>query len=145
MTHPQLSALRRLRTDRGGAAAVELAILLPLLIAMVIGVIQYGGLIIGNQQMHNATSASGALYVMRGGSDPTAIHDIALGAWANKPADASISVAQSCTCAGVGSGCSSLCLDQSYPLAFTTISGSGTYAGPFATQSMSATQVIRTR
>jgi Flp pilus assembly protein TadG len=144
MTYRRLRALRQFRTDRGGTAAVEFAILIPMLIAMVIGVIQYGGQIVGHQQMHNGI-ASGAVYVMRGGADTTAIHDIAFGAWSNKPSDASISVAQSCTCAGVTASCSTLCSDQSYPLAFTTISGSGTYTGPFATQSMSATQVIRTR
>ncbi|HEY3889986.1 MAG TPA: TadE/TadG family type IV pilus assembly protein [Caulobacteraceae bacterium] len=144
MTPPPLRALRRFRTDRGGTAAVEFAILIPMLMVMVIGVIQYGGLILGHQQMHNGI-ASGAVYVMRGGSDTTAIHDIALGAWPNKPSDASISVVQSCTCAGAASGCSALCSDQSYPLAFTTITGSGTYTGLFASQSMTATQVIRTR
>ncbi len=144
MTHQPFRALKRIRTDRRGTAAIEFAILLPMLVAMVVGVIQYGGQVVANQQMHNGI-ASGAMYIMRGGTDTTAIHDIAIGAWPNRPADASISVTQACTCAGVTATCTVLCADQSYPLAFTTLSGSGTYTGPFATQSLSATQVVRTR
>ena len=138
------NATRKFARARQGAAAVELALVIPVLAIIVTGVMQYGGMIIAYQQMHNGI-ASGAIYVMRGGTDATTIQDVALGAWPNQPSNASISVAQFCTCAGVTSSCTSLCSDQSYPLGFTTISGSGTYTGPFGNQSMSATQTIRTK
>jgi Flp pilus assembly protein TadG len=144
VTRPLFRALRRFRHAHQGAAAVELALVIPVLAGIAAGVMQYGGMILAYQAMHNGI-ASGAIYVMRGGADTTAIHDLALGAWSNKPGDAAITVAQSCTCAGVTAACTSLCADQSYPQAFTTISAAGTYAGPFATQSMAATQVIRTQ
>ena len=131
--------------DARGVAAVEFAIVAPLLIAMVLAIAQYGGLLVAHQQMHNGVAA-GAMYVMRGGSDTTAIHDIALSAWPGRPADASISVSQSCSCAGATVDCANLCPDNvTYPQAFTVISASGTYSGLLQNQSLSAAQTVRTQ
>ena len=144
MTRPAWLRLKRFATAKRGAALVEFAFIAPVLSAMAVGVLQYGGMIIAYQQMHNGID-SGALYVMRGGAGASTIHDVALGAWSNPPADASVSVSQNCTCAGVTSSCSSLCSDGSYPQAFATISASGTYAGTFGSQSLSASQTVRTQ
>lgn len=139
-----LSNLRQLTAATEGAAAVEFALILPFLAAMLVGVVQYGGMIIANQQMHNGVS-SGAVYVMRGGTDATAIHDVSYSAWPNKPADASVTVTQVCTCSGTTSTCSSLCADGSYPQSYTTITATGTYTGLWGSQSMSSTQTVRTQ
>lgn len=135
--------LRRLN-DASGAALVEFALVVPILSAALIGVIQYGGMILANQQMHDGVSAA-AVYVMRGGTDATTIKSVAKSTWPNKPSDASVSVSQVCSCAGVNQTCSSLCGDGTYPQSFTTISASGTYAGLWGSQSMSASQVVRTQ
>jgi Flp pilus assembly protein TadG len=132
------------RKATGGVAAVEFALIIPLISGLVIGIIQYGGMIFAYQQMHNGV-ASGALYIMRGGSDPTTIQTLAMSAWPNQPSDASVTSARSCTCAGGAASCSSLCPDGSYPLSFTTITASGTYTGLFGTNAMSASQVVRTQ
>ena len=144
MIRALLAPALRLGRAVGGAAAVEFAIVTPFLAAMLIGVVQYGGMIIANQQMHDGVSAA-AVYVMRGGSDATTIQSIATGTWPNKPSDAKVSVTQACSCAGVTQACSVLCADGSYPQSFTTISASGTYNGLWASQSMSTTQVVRTQ
>lgn len=144
MIVPTIRAARRLAREVRGAAAVEFAIALPFLSAMLLGVIQYGGMIVANQQMHDGVS-SAAVYVMRGGSDTNTIQSIALSTWPNKPSDASISVAQGCTCAGAAAVCTSLCADLSYPQKFTTISATGTYTGVWAKQSMTTSQVVRTQ
>jgi len=136
--------LRRLSAAAAGAAAVEFALIIPVLAAMAVGVMQYGGLVLAYQQMHNGI-ASGAVYVMRGGSDATAIHDITVGGWPHRPSDGVVVVVQACSCAGVSASCTTLCVDGTYPKHFTTISATGTYTGPFATQSMAATQVVRTQ
>jgi Flp pilus assembly protein TadG len=138
-----LKRLARFGSRTDGAAAVEFALLLPVFVALVVGVIQYGGQIVAYQQMHDGVS-TGAVYVMRGGSDATAIHGVAMAGWPNPPSDAAVTVTQACSCAGVGGPCGTLCGDGSYPQAFTTISASGTYAGLMGNQSMSSSQVIRT-
>jgi Flp pilus assembly protein TadG len=132
----------RARTD--GAAAVEFALLLPVFVGLVVGVIQYGGQIVAYQRMHNGLAA-GAVYVMRGGSGTTAIHDIAMAGWPSQPADAAVTVTQACTCAGASAGCGAPCADGTYPQSFTTLTGTGTYAGLMGSQSMTSTQVIRTQ
>ncbi len=136
--------LQRLRSADSGAALVEFAIVVPILSAFVIGIVQYGGMVIAYNQMHDAVS-SGAIYVMRGGSDATAIHDVTVAAWPNAPGDASVNVNQACACAGVTQACNVLCADGSFPQSFTTISASGSYSGLWGSQSMSNTQVVRTQ
>jgi Flp pilus assembly protein TadG len=136
--------LLRLAAATGGAAAVEMAIATPFLTAALLGIVQYGGMIMANQQMHDGVS-SAAVYVMRGGADATTIKSIATSAWPNKPADAAVSVTQICSCAGVGQSCTLLCADGSYPQAFTTITATGTYNGVWTSQSMTTSQVVRTQ
>jgi Flp pilus assembly protein TadG len=135
---------RRVAREAGGAAALEFAIALPFLFAMLLGIIQVGGMIVANQQMHDGV-ASASVYVMRGGSDTNTVQSIALSTWPNKPSDAAISVAQGCTCAGASAVCTSLCGDGSYPQAFTTITATGTYTGVWTNNSMSTSQVVRTQ
>jgi hypothetical protein len=134
----------RLLNATGGAALVEFAIIVPLLSAFVLGIIQYGGMLIAFDRMHAAV-ASGAVYVMRGGTSATAIHDVTVSAWPNSPSDGSVSVSQRCVCLGVTSVCSTLCSDGSYPQSFTNISATGTYAGLWGSQSMSSSQIVRTQ
>jgi Flp pilus assembly protein TadG len=142
MRRLHLQRLRRL--GEAGAAAVEFALALPMLAVLVAGVIQYGGLVIANQQMHNGV-ASGAVYIVRGGTGTDTVQSVALGGWPNKPADAAVTAVQSCTCSGGSAGCTSLCADGSYPQRFITISATATYHGAFADNAMSATQVVRTQ
>lgn len=144
MTRAFLEPVRRLSQATRGAAAVEFAIVVPFLAAMLIGVIQYGGMIIANQQMHDGVSAA-AVYVMRGGSDATNIQSIATSTWPNPPSDAKVTVSQFCSCAGVTSSCSSQCPDLSYPQGYTTIAATGTYTGVWGNQAMSTTQTVRTQ
>ena len=144
MIRTSFQSLRRAARHVGGAAAVEFAIVMPFLAAMLIGVVQYGGMVIAYQQMHDGVS-NAAVYVMRGGSDATTIKSIATSAWPNKPADATVNVNQACSCAGVTQVCSTLCADGTYPQSYTTISASGTYTGVWGNNSMSTSQVVRTQ
>jgi Flp pilus assembly protein TadG len=144
MIRPLPRKIARLLPAVDGAAAVEFAIIAPALAALVVGIAQYGGMVIAFQQMHSGVEA-GAVYIMRGGSDMTAAKDITLGAWPNKPADAAVTATHACSCAGTSNSCTSLCADGTYPQAFTTISASGTYTGPYANRSMNTTHVVRTQ
>ncbi len=132
---------RLLRDERGGAL-VEFAIIIPLLAALVVGVGQYALMIPAYQQMHAAVQ-SGAVYVMRGGSDTPTVASVSLSGWANKPSDAAVSASKSCTCGSTSAVCSALCLDGSYPRAFINISATGTYTGLTGSQSMSTVQSVR--
>jgi Flp pilus assembly protein TadG len=138
------TALARFRSRTDGAAAVEFALVLPALATLLVGVIQYGGMVVAYQQMHDGVTA-GAVYVMRGGSDSSATRSVALQAWPNQPSDAAVTVTQACTCAGAAATCGGLCPDGSYPLSYTTIAATGTYVGMMGNKAMSTSQVIRTQ
>jgi Flp pilus assembly protein TadG len=134
----------RFRSRADGAAAVEFALIVPALATLVLGVIQYGSMVVANQQMHDGVAA-GAVYVMRGGTDLTATQSVAMQGWPNPPSNAAITVTQACTCAGASATCGGLCPDNSYPLSYTTIAATGTYVGLMGSQAMSTSQVIRTQ
>jgi Flp pilus assembly protein TadG len=136
--------LRLLATDRRGAAAVEFGIIAPVLAVVLAGVIQYGGMLFAYDRMHDAVSA-GAVYVMRAGRDTSAVHDITVNAWSTPPSDATVTVSQTCTCAGVSASCTNICADNSYPIKSTIIDASGTYVGIWSTQTMQASQTVRTQ
>ena len=124
---------------------MEFAFVLPFLAAILVGVVQYSGMTIAFERMHDAVS-SGAVYVMRGGSAATTIHDITVNAWSDPPSDASVTVTQACTCSGpVTTTCSTLCAKSSYPQSYTTISAAGTYTGLWGSKAMSTSQVVRTQ
>jgi Flp pilus assembly protein TadG len=144
MSRRMFRNLSSLPRAASGGAAVEFALVLPLLTAFIVAIIQYGGMLIAYDQMHDAVSSS-AVYVMRGGTNQTAIHDVAVSAWANKPSDASVSVSQTCVCLGVGATCSALCSDGSYPQSFTSIGATGSYTGLWGNQAMSSSQIVRTQ
>jgi len=144
MSGRDLRGPRGLLAHEGGAAAVEFAIVVPFLAAILVGVVQYSGMTMAFERMHDAVS-SGAVYVMRGGSSASTIHDLTVSAWSAAPSDASVTVTQACSCAGTTTTCSTLCADSSYPQSYTTISASGTYAGLWGSKAMSTTQTVRTQ
>jgi Flp pilus assembly protein TadG len=141
------SVLRVLNTwlrDRGGAAAVEMALVAPLLAAVLVGIANYAPELQTVHRMRDAVS-TGALYVMTGGTDPTAIQTVTSNAWTGHGQSDQITVTQWCACAGVTGSCNSLCPDSTVPQGFTRINASTTYVGPLGSQSLGADQTIRTR
>jgi len=144
MTNGVVARARRVLADQGGAAAVEFAVVAPFLAAVLAGVVQYAGMTMAFERMHDAVS-SGAVYVMRGGSSATTIHDLTVSAWSTPPGDAAVTVTQACSCAGTVGTCSTLCADASYPQSFTTITATATYSGLWGSKAMSTTQTVRTQ
>ena len=58
------------------------------------------------RQMRDAVEAAGKYY-LQGGSDDASARTIALNAWQNRPADATVTAAETCSCAGIAVSCSS--------------------------------------
>jgi Flp pilus assembly protein TadG len=128
----------------GGAAAVEMALLSPVLALLLVGIANYAPELDQAHRMRDAVQ-SGATYVMTGGADPTAIQTVATSAWSGYTGGDTVTVSQWCSCAGIAGSCSALCADSSVPQAYTTIQASMTYAGPLGNQPLSASQTVRTR
>ena len=138
------SAIKSALSDNRGVAAVEFALIAPVLAAVIVGIAAVVPFLNANNVMHDAVS-SGARYVMAGGTNATAIHDITLASWQGHTNTDTVTVSQTCTCAGATSVCTSLCADSSVPQGFTTIQTSSNYTGMMSNQTITAQQIIRTR
>lgn len=93
---------------RGGASAIEFAVVTPVLAGLLIAGTDAWLLINRKQDMHAAINA-GAHYYMGGGTDDPTAQSISLNGWPNAPSDAKVSIARACTCGGAAAGCSTLC------------------------------------
>ena len=144
MTLMRRSKFRLWFAREDGAAAVELALVAPMLAIVVAGIAAYAPELAVVHAMRDAVS-TGAQYVMTGGTDQTNIQTVTTSAWSGKLAADTVTVTQWCSCSGVQSVCTSLCADSSVPTGWTQISAATTYASPTGDKALSATQIIRTR
>jgi len=135
--------LRGLGDDRG-MAAVEFALILPILVGLVLFGVDGWMRINQVSQMRSALSA-GARYYEGGGSDDTAAATLAMQAWAHPPADAALTTARSCTCGGAPSSCAAQCANNTLPNVYVTLTSSGTYSGLMHSESLTQSGAVRVR
>ncbi|HEX7760999.1 MAG TPA: TadE/TadG family type IV pilus assembly protein [Caulobacteraceae bacterium] len=136
--------LARWLGDKNGTAAVEMALVAPVLAIVVAGIATYAPELAVVHAMHDAVS-TGAQYVMTGGTDATSINTVTTTAWTGKQSSDTVAVAQWCSCAGATNSCTTLCADASVPLGWTQITASTVYVSPTGNQTLTSTQLIRTR
>ncbi|HVZ30127.1 MAG TPA: TadE/TadG family type IV pilus assembly protein [Asticcacaulis sp.] len=130
--------------DCHGIAAVEFAMIAPILGLMIVGINDGAQLLFKQNDMHSGVSAA-AEYIMRGGSDMATAQSIGLSAWASHSDGASVTASKMCYCAGAAGDCTSLCPDQSVPSAYITVAASDSYTGLFATTTLATDQKVRVR
>lgn len=131
--------------NKDGTAAVEFALVAPILTILLVGTGTYGLEIVAYSKMRQAVS-SGAQYALTADDDTTAIQSIVEAAWDDKPTGATVHVTQQCVCASVVTDCSTNCSDGDYPQRMTTISASRSYAELGGqTKTLTASQQVRTR
>jgi Flp pilus assembly protein TadG len=130
--------------DRRGIAAVEFALVSPLLVLLIVGINDGAQLISKQNNMHSGVSAA-AEYVMRGGSDLSTAQTIGMSAWPSHSDGASVTANKLCYCNGVAGDCSTLCTDQTVPKAFITVAARDSYTGLFATTQIATDQKVRIR
>jgi Flp pilus assembly protein TadG len=137
--------LRFFLRDNGGAAAIEFGLIAPILTAVLITVGTMGGLVIAYNKMSQGVS-SGAQYAMTAGADTTAIRDVVLKAWDDKPANGVVTIQQACLCGATASACNVICpVSGDYPEKVTTINASMSYADfTGGAHAISAKQRVRT-
>jgi Flp pilus assembly protein TadG len=139
-----LSFIKAFLRNRGGAAAVEMALVAPFLAIIVAGIANDAPELDKVHKMRDAVT-SGADYVMSGGTDSNTIQAVTFSAWTGHGQSDSVTVTQWCTCAGVTSGCSTLCSDSTVPQGFTKIAASTTYSSVSGDQAFNAEHTVRTR
>jgi Flp pilus assembly protein TadG len=133
--------------NQDGVAAVEFALVAPVLTILLVGVGTYGLEIIAYSKMRQAVS-SGAEYALTTSEDTTTIQAVVNAAWDDKPSSgATVSVTQQCVCGGVTNDCSTVCPSTGdYPQKMTTISASRSYTELGGqSKTLTASQQVRTR
>jgi Flp pilus assembly protein TadG len=137
--------------DERGISAIEFAILAPILILVVFGMI-VGAAYAAQLLDTRAAVQAGAKYVIQGGSESTAIRKVALSAWDNKPTGGDVKVSRYCVCGSTVSECTALCSGtDKAPEAYVQIEASSTWSSPLQNSwlpsgaDVSQKQVIRVR
>lgn len=140
MTRNPLHAL----LDRRGNAAVEFAIIAPVIFGLFLT--SYSIWEAGNRgrDMNSALDA-GAAYYMSGGSDDTAATQAIQGAWSHKPSDASIALDHNCLCQTIPLACSSLCADNSAPGEYVDMKLTANTPTAMSSQQIVKHRVVRVR
>jgi Flp pilus assembly protein TadG len=126
--------MRRL-SDQSGSAAVEFAILGPVLSFAILAMVNVWSFASAVLEARSALE-SGATYVLQGGSDPATAQSLSLAQWSGKPADASVTASKSCLCASAAAQCSLLCSDGSAPLTVISLHATGTWQAPYSPGSL---------
>lgn len=134
--------LRRAWRDRRGVAAVEFALVLPILAGIVVFLPDASDAAIGALNM-DAGVRAGVQYAMNGGTDLNLAKTIATQNWAYMPNGATLDVTQSCICGGGGGVCGQPCGDGSNPQVFVTVAGAATVGGTVISIPLQKTQTVR--
>lgn len=117
--------------DRKGAAAVEFALIAPLLAMMIILTVDLGMGIFSKMQVEDAAQA-GAQYAIIHGFDSSAISSVVTNATSNSGISSSPAPVQFCGCpsaAGItAASCSGVCSTGNAPGTYVTVSAQGTYS-----------------
>lgn len=127
------------------AAAVEFALLSPILLLVIAGISDGAVLVLRKNSMHSGVSSS-AQYVMSGGADMTTAKSVGLSSWPMRTEKSSFSATKLCYCGSAVSDCSTLCTaDSSVPKAYVTIAASDVVDGWYGTTTVDAEQEVRVR
>lgn len=121
--------LRRAQRRAGrGVAGIEFAMIASLLVIVLIGIVDLGGILIDRRDMRSALQ-SGGQYFMVGGTDIVEARGAIEASWGNRPDDATLTIERICFCAGQVHACNANCPDTSLPEMFHVISATARFSG----------------
>ena len=141
------SARRKLRflgRDERGVMAIEFALVAPVIMITLVGVVEVGTMMYDRTEMH-AALRSGAQYVMNGGRDTVTARDIVLRSWSSVPEDAVVNAVQFCLCSETAHACNAPCPDESVPESYIRLEASATIGSLVFSYGQRADDVIRIR
>lgn len=134
----------RFREDRRAAAAVEMALIAPVLAVLAITSFTVWDAATRGQDMRVALK-TGAQYYMNGGLDDAAAQSVTMSAWQNAPSGASVVVTRSCYCVTTPQSCSILCAGNTPPSVYATLTAKGSWTMADANPNLTETRVVRVR
>lgn len=129
---------------QGGAAAVEFALIVPVLAALLLGVFDLGQMTYDRTDLHTAVR-SGAQYFMAGGEDINEARAIVEQSWTNRPEISQVTVERCCKCAEADAPCGQLCPDGSVPDIMHELQATAFFTGVFGEYEVSVEEAVRAR
>jgi Flp pilus assembly protein TadG len=139
-----LKSMRKLARNKSGAAAVEFALTVPILLFALLGVVDLGRSVYQRADMESALRA-GIQYFMNGGSDLTLAQQIVNESWTTKPQGVTVVADQVCFCGTAVSACNAVCSGGAYPVSFNRLSATAVFPGILVDNAYSAQQTVRVR
>lgn len=135
---------KRFARDTKGVSAVEFALVSPVLLITLLGVVDIGNVVYQRADMESALRA-GVQYFMNGGDNLDKAEDVVNISWTTKPDGVTIAAERFCMCEAVEHACNELCDDGTYPQSFNRLRATATFPGILMESGHSAEQSIRVR
>lgn len=144
----------RIVRDKAGMAAVEFAMVLPILCLVCFGIADGWSYVTSYLQMRAGVKTAANLVMAGAGSDAakdTGTQAVALSSWDNKPDDAAVVLVRSYLCGTTVVDATTICGGTKLPTVFVQITATGTWVPPFNfgvfpdPRAISHQQVIRVR
>ena len=136
--------IRNFARDERGVSAIEFALVVPVLLISLLGVVDIGNVVYQRSDME-ASLRSGIQYFMNGGDDLTRAETVVNDAWTTKPDGVSVIAERFCLCDTVPHACNVLCDDDTYPASYNRLSATATFPGILMTDAHEASQSVRVR
>ena len=141
--------VRIFRSD-SGIAAVEFALVVPILCLVLLGIINGWSFVSSSLSMRAGVKTAANL-VMQGSANDAAIQAVALSSWENRPDDAQVTLGRKYMCGSTVADPSILCGGLKVPSVYVEIQATATWSPPFSfgvfsfSREFSHQQVIRVR
>ncbi|MER8410835.1 MULTISPECIES: TadE/TadG family type IV pilus assembly protein [unclassified Mesorhizobium] len=136
--------------DDSGVAAVEFAMVLPILCLVLLGILDGWSYVTSSLSMRAGVKTAANL-VMSGSTDDAATQALAIASWENRPEDGQVTLSRIRMCGATVVDVSTMCSGPKVPAVYVQIQASGTWVppiafGPFATSTVIGHQeMIRVR
>jgi Flp pilus assembly protein TadG len=130
--------------DESGVSAVEFALIAPVLLFSLLGVVDVGNVVYQRSDMESALR-SGIQYFMNGGDDLARAEAVVNDAWTTKPDGVSVVAERFCLCDTTPHACNVLCDDDTYPASYNRLRATATFPGILTEDAHEASQSVRVR
>jgi Flp pilus assembly protein TadG len=136
--------LNRLKSDERGVAALEMALVAPVIAGLAFLSINLWEATMRRQQMDEALRVS-SQYYLNGGSSDTDAKQLGVSAWVNKPANGKIDIDRLYRCGATSATATTVCSGFVPPATIVRITASGTTPGATFQATQVRQEMVRVR